>query len=377
MTGGGEGPTGAGGRVAGAGALRVCVVGLGRAGRAQLHWWGQDPRVRVVGVVDPDRTARRTAAARGLPAHEELAAALVERPDLVSLCGPPATRPEQAAAAFAAGCHVLCEKPLANSLAAVQSILDAAAASGRRGFVMLNLRRHPVVAAVETALPRVGPVHHVSIAYTQHRSAVTWRHRPGQGGGVLKEQGVHVFDLLHRWVDGVASVSAETTVVHPGRAMEDHAVATGRAGSGATFHVYASYVDDQPEAMRGELVAGQGRIEFVLSPYDPRLNRVRVRTGHAEEPIRLRRHDAVDPVYPGLLDATGRTLRHVVDALATGGTSDLALAAGRAALEPALAGYVSARTGRRVALPLDDWGEQRVEEFTPRLDPGVPIGGSA
>src|SRR5207237_77261 len=63
------------------------------------------------------------------------------RPELVSIVTPPAFHREQALDAFAAGAHVLCEKPIAMNAAEARAMVDAARAAGR--FLSMGLQsRH-------------------------------------------------------------------------------------------------------------------------------------------------------------------------------------------------------------------------------------------
>ena len=120
--------------------LRVGVIGLGM-GRAHIQGWQEHPQVEVVAIADPDaarlalvgdelKVAGRYASAEAMLATEKL--------DVVSVCTPNKFHVELALAALAAGCHVLCEKPMAMNAAEAQAMLDAAKRNDRLlmiGFV--------------------------------------------------------------------------------------------------------------------------------------------------------------------------------------------------------------------------------------------------
>lgn len=333
--------------------LRVAVLGCGKAGRAQIHWFGVDPRTQVVSVWNRTQaTADRVAAeigCRSLRSWEE--AADDPEVDLVSLCGPSSTRAEQAVRVLDAGKAVLCEKPMARTLQECDAMVAAAGASGAPLYCVFNMRFHPVVEGVRSALDEIGQVVSADIAYTQHRSTVSWRHSMDQGGGVLKEQAVHVFDLLLLWMGRVTAVAAEALVVHPGREAEDHGEVLLRFASGATGRVYASYCDPRPEFMTGSLVGTSGRVEFVLSPYDAALNAVSLTLGGETSRLALRRANDLDPVYPGLADATHRLISFVIDRVLDGQPAGIDGLAGRAAMEIVAAAYASDQRRATVALP--------------------------
>jgi UDP-N-acetyl-2-amino-2-deoxyglucuronate dehydrogenase len=335
--------------------LRVAVLGCGKAGRAQIHWFGADPRTTVVSVWNRTKaTADRVAAeigSRSLRSWEGAA----EDPgvDLVSLCGPSSTRAEQAVRVLGAGKPVLCEKPMARTLSECDAMVAASRASGAPLYCVFNMRFHPVVEGVSSALRSIGEIVSVDVAYTQHRSTVSWRHSMEQGGGVIKEQAVHVFDLLLLWMGRVSEVAAEMLVVHPGREAEDHGEVLLRFASGATGHVYASYCDPRPEFMTGALVGTSGRVEFVLSPYDPALNAVTISSNGEITRLDLRQATDGDPVYPGLADATQRLISFVIDRALDRQPTAIDGAAGRAAMEIVAAAYASDQRRAKIALPFE------------------------
>src|SRR5215207_8649061 len=97
---------------------------------------------------------------------------VIERDDvaLVDVCTPGDTHAEIAIAALEAGKHVLCEKPLANTVAEAEAMTEAAeraAAKGVRSMVGFTYRRVPAVALARelVAAGRVGAIRHVRAAY--------------------------------------------------------------------------------------------------------------------------------------------------------------------------------------------------------------------
>ncbi|MEU8280468.1 Gfo/Idh/MocA family oxidoreductase, partial [Microbispora bryophytorum] len=99
---------------------------------------------------------------------------LVERDDvqIVDICTPGDSHAEIAIAALAAGKHVLCEKPLANTVAEAEAMAAAAkeaAARGVRSMVAFNYRRVPAVALARRFVEegRLGEIRHVRAQYLQ------------------------------------------------------------------------------------------------------------------------------------------------------------------------------------------------------------------
>jgi predicted dehydrogenase len=133
---------------------------------------------------------------------------LVERDDvdLVDICTPGDTHAEIAVAALEAGKHVLCEKPLANTVAEAEQMVAAAeraADRGVRAMVGFTYRRVPAIALARRLVVdgRIGQVRHVRAQYLQDWIAdpavpMSWRlERERAGSGALGDIGAHVVDL--------------------------------------------------------------------------------------------------------------------------------------------------------------------------------------
>jgi predicted dehydrogenase len=147
---------------------------------------------------------------------------VVERDDvaLVDVCTPGDTHAEIAIAALEAGKHVLCEKPLANSVAEAEAMAEAAvraAARGVRSMVGFTYRRVPAIGLARTLVAegRLGRIRHVRAAYLQDWIAdpsapMSWRlEKDKAGSGALGDIGAHVVDLT-QYITGetVTGVSA-------------------------------------------------------------------------------------------------------------------------------------------------------------------------
>jgi predicted dehydrogenase len=142
--------------------------------------------------------------------------------DLVDICSPGDTHAEIALAALAAGKHVLCEKPLANTVAQAREMAAAAAKAqtqGVRAMCGFNYRRVPAVALMRqlVAAGRIGAVRHIRAVYLQDWIVdpgfpLVWRLRKDvAGSGALGDIGAHIVDLT-QFVAGqlITTVSALT-----------------------------------------------------------------------------------------------------------------------------------------------------------------------
>ena len=214
------------------GVLGIGMVGYAFMGRAHSQAWRNVAsffelplRPRMAAICGRDQAAVAAAATRlGWPAWETDWKRLVQRDDvdLVDVCTPGSSHAEISIAALEAGRHVLCEKPLANTVdeaRAMAAAAERAAAAGVRAMVGFNFRRMPAVALARqlVAAGRLGPIRHVRAAYLASHALdpelpLAWRHQASEAGsGALGDLGAHAVDLAqHLAGDRIAGVSALT-----------------------------------------------------------------------------------------------------------------------------------------------------------------------
>ncbi|MFE9647518.1 Gfo/Idh/MocA family protein [Streptomyces sp. NPDC006365] len=289
-------------------ALGVGMVGYAFMGAAHSQGWRTVGRVFdlprrpvLAAVCGRDGQAVRAAADRlGWAAAETDWRSLIARDDvdLVDICTPGDSHAEIALAALAAGKHVLCEKPLANTVEEAEAMTEAAEAAARRGQVAMvgfNYRRVPATSLARkmVAEGRLGALRHVRVTYLQDwlvdpEFPLTWRLRKETAGsGALGDLGAHIVDLAQYLVgQPVVGVSALTeTFVRerplPGGptsglsavssngvgqvTVDDAAVFTGRFASGALASFEATrYATGRKNALRIELNGEHGSLAFDL-----------------------------------------------------------------------------------------------------------------
>jgi len=164
--------------------------------------------------------------------------------DLVDICTPGDTHAEIAIAALEAGKHVLCEKPLANTVAQAEAMAEAAeqaATRGIRSMVGFNYRRVPAIALARqlVAEGRLGEIRHVRGQYLQDWIVdpgfpLVWRlDRDRAGSGALGDIGAHIIDLA-QYVTGqrISGVSGLTETFIKERPLA--AAASGLRGEADT-----------------------------------------------------------------------------------------------------------------------------------------------
>jgi len=196
--------------------LGVGMVGYAFMGAAHTQAWSSAPRffdlpLRPHTAVLCGRDASKVAEAAdrlGWESTETDWQAMLARSDvdLVDICTPGDTHMEIAVAALDAGKHVLCEKPLANSVAEAEVMAAAAErarARGVRAMVGFTYRRVPAIGLARRLIAegRLGEIRHVRAQYLQDWLAddgvpLSWRlQKERAGSGALGDIGAHVIDL--------------------------------------------------------------------------------------------------------------------------------------------------------------------------------------
>src|SRR6201996_79164 len=216
---------------------------------------------------------------------------LIERDDvqLVDICSPGDPHAEIAIAALDAGKHVLCEKPLANTLAEAEAMAAAArraAGRGVRAMVGFNYRRVPAIALARRLISegRLGSLRHVRAAYLQDWLAdvsvpLTWRLQQDRAGsGALGDIGAHAVALAQSLSgEHLTGVSGQLSTFVNERpvtgsngqtgpvTVDDAAVFSGRLASGALAAFEATRVAaGRKNALTVELNGELGSLSFDL-----------------------------------------------------------------------------------------------------------------
>jgi predicted dehydrogenase len=135
-----------------------------------------------------------------------------EKPRYVVVSSPPRCHAAQSIAAFQAGAHVMCEKPLCTSVAEAEAIVEAARQAGRLFTMSLQMRQNRQYRALRdfVAEGRLGRIYHTRVwgGHVMHYPGGRFHHRREQSlGGVIAATVVHPLDLAI-WILGAPEPSA-------------------------------------------------------------------------------------------------------------------------------------------------------------------------
>lgn len=230
---------------------RVGIVGAGGIGRTHARAW-QENGVTPLAVADVSANAASTLAEGiGATAWDDAAAMLAAGGlDIVSICTPPATHPQLVESAIAAGLAVLCEKPLADSLAGATRIAAATRSSGALVSVGFCHRFQPHVEVMRQMIAdgAIGTPMSFRNRFAGHNADVerTWFANPAlSGGGALIDSSIHSIDLFRHLigepVQVAAVVSSRETELGPALAVEDTGAMVLRAADGTIGVIEASW----------------------------------------------------------------------------------------------------------------------------------------
>jgi predicted dehydrogenase len=286
--------------------LKVGLVGYAFMGATHSQAWRTAPRFFDLPMVPQmevlcGRSASATEAAAdklGWSAWVTDWREVVDRDDIdvVDICTPGDSHREIALAALAAGKHVLCEKPLANTLAEAEEMAAAAEQAAARGVwsaVGFNYRRVPALALARQliASDRLGQVRHIRSQYLQDwivdpEFPLVWRlQKDKAGSGALGDIGAHIIDLsqfltgqhligvsamLETFVkqrplpDATSGLSASSVGGGTGEVtVDDAAVFFGRTDAGALATYEATrFATGRKNAIRIEVNGSAGSLAF-------------------------------------------------------------------------------------------------------------------
>jgi D-xylose 1-dehydrogenase (NADP+, D-xylono-1,5-lactone-forming) len=205
------------------------------------------PNAELVAIASRDRKRGRALFGGWVAADY---AELLEDPDVdaVYIPLPNGLHKEWTIRALAAGKHVLCEKPLANTAADAVEMAEAAHAAGRLLMEAVMYRFHPNIQAVVEKLREKPPEEIWASFGFPLREPANIRFDPDLGGGALLDVGTYTISLA-RWIYGEPDWVEAT-----GRVEEVDMTVSMTLGfaSGARAHLFASF--DTPEVQ--ELHAG-------------------------------------------------------------------------------------------------------------------------
>lgn len=277
--------------------LRIGAIGAGGFGLFALQQFLQVPGTRLVAIAGTHREAALAMARRfGVDDVVDTGLLLADPEiDLVYIATPPFLHFPQARAALLAGKHVICEKPLAMTVAQADELLALARERDLLCVANLMQRYNPLYDAahglVESGV--LGECLHggfENYASDEGLREDHWFWDREKSGGIFIEHGVHFFDLFEGWL-GAGEVVAAQRILRPGSGIEEQVQCTVRYAGGPLVNFYHGFT--QPSRLdRQEFRLLFEHGELTLEEWVP--VRARVRAAVNEEQTRV-----LTELFPG------------------------------------------------------------------------------
>lgn len=255
--------------------MKFAVIGAGTIGQLRAQSIRTNPDTELVAVADPAiAQAERAVAGSGARAVADWRAALdLPGVEAVMVSSPIQFHEEAVVAAFAAGKHVLCEKPLANTVEACQRMLDASRKAGKTFATGFNHRYYPSMKFLKQVVDdgRIGTIDHVRVFGGHdglHNFRADWQYKaPVSGGGAMMDVGIHMTDLA-RFVLGEVSevygIASNRVWAVPG--SEDNALAIFKSPAGIAAVYQATWTEWKGYRFFVEVYGDKGMVRGYYAP---------------------------------------------------------------------------------------------------------------
>jgi len=339
--------------------VRMALVGCGRI--SSNHFGAMEQRnadIEIVDVCDVDRAALDRAVKRtGAKGHLSMSELLkTTSADIVVLATPSGLHPDQAIDVAVSGRHVMTEKPMATRWHDGLRMVKACDDAGVRLFVVKQNRRNTTLQLLKQAVDkkRFGRIYMVNINVfwtrpQEYYDSAKWRGTWEFDGGAFMNQASHYVDLLDWLIGPIESVQAYTATLERDIEVEDTGVLSVRWRSGALGSMNVTMLT-YPRNLEGSIsiLGEKGTVrvggvavneiqhwEFAQKlPEDEKIASANYQTTSV--------YGFGHPLY---YDNVIKVMRGEAESETDGRE-------GLKSLETLIAAYLSARDGRRVALPL-------------------------
>lgn len=340
--------------------IRFALAGCGRISKNHFESIKQHAdRAQLVGVCDIDPDALDLAAtSTGAKPYSNLSAMLEDtNADVVILTTPSGLHPEQAIEIAASGRHVVTEKPMATRWHDGLRMVKACDDAGVRLFVVKQNRRNATLQLLKKAVEqgRFGRIYMVNINVfwtrpQEYYDSAAWRGTWEYDGGAFMNQASHYVDLLDWIIGPIESLQAFTATLARNIEVEDTGVISIKWRSGALGSMNVTMCT-YPKNLEGSItILGEKGTVRVGGVAVNEIQHWEFAEPHPEDEQVKQANYATTSVY-----GFGHPLYYdnVINVMQGQAEPETDGREGLKSLETLIAIYLSARDGKRVALPLD------------------------
>ncbi len=270
--------------------VRVAIVGSEFAAGFHARALKRSGRAEIVAACSIDAPSlKRFVKEHGIPDSYEDYNEMFAREDidLVNLCVPNFLHKKIGVAALAAGKHVICEKPMATTVADAVAMVKAAGKSGKKLFYAEDWLNAPALVRAKAIIDQggIGKVLYIKAKETHNGSHSIYAQKKEYcGGGAMIHLGIHPMAFI-RWlggaevseVCGMTTGGARTNFVHKNYGGEDWSAALVKLENGVRGFVEGNYITHGGMDDVIEVYGSEGSIKVDLGLGNPM--RVYSRTG--------------------------------------------------------------------------------------------------
>lgn len=337
---------------------RVALVGCGRISANHFEAIDRIEGLTLVAVCDSIESRARAAGEKWhVPFFTSYEQMLAEVPcEAVAIATPSGSHPAHGIAAARAGKHVICEKPMAISLASADALVKACDDAEVHLFVVKQNRLNATVQLVKRALDkgRFGRIYMANATVRWARPQEYYDQAPWRGtwefdGGAFMNQASHYVDLIQWLVGPVESVMAKTATLARRIEAEDSGAAILKFRNGAIGVLEVTMLTF-PKNLEGSitLLGERGTVKIGGTAVN-RIDHWQFADYDDDDKLVEAANSAPTSVYGFGHEPYYRNVLRVIRGEAVPDTDGRG---GRKSLELVLGIYESAKTGREVPLPL-------------------------
>jgi predicted dehydrogenase len=256
--------------------MRFGVIGAGKIGKLRMATIKAHPLLDLVSVCDQSKEAVASAiAGTDAKPFTDVTSFLSSGLDAVVVATPAHVHRELCVAAFAAGLHVLCEKPLSNTVEGAEAIVAAAKKAGRTLALGFNLRFYPMVRFARKAVDDglIGNVTHIRVFGGHdgvHKFHADWEYKmPESGGGAMMDIGIHMTDLARYFLGEITTVYGcmSESVWHVD-GSEDNAIAIFKNPKGIVASYQTTWSEWKGYKSHVEVYGDNGMVRAAYAPME-------------------------------------------------------------------------------------------------------------
>jgi predicted dehydrogenase len=327
--------------------MKVGIAGVGFMGTTHAAGWAATAAEIAGFCAETSPEAGGLAHAYRTRVYPDYAA-LLDDVDVIDICTPTQLHHEMVLQAAAAGKHIVCEKPLARTVAQAQDMIRACRAAGVKLFVAHVVRFFPEYALAKAQIDqgkigRPGVVRLTRASYRPKKPSGNWFLDFEKSGGLLLDLMIHDFDYA-RWISGeVESVYAKNVTTGQPAAATEYGIAILKHTGGALSHVVGGWAYPPPTFRTAFEIAGDGGLIEWSSDSTAPISLL----------LRKESADAPDVGLPGSPVAESpytTQIKEFYRALTSDRAARVSAVDGLAAVQIALAAIESAQSGKPIQL---------------------------